>query len=128
MVTQEQDTKIPGNWPGTAGEYMAFSALVRAGKQPGVDFSYRSGTQGRRMESDIEIDFKFHNPPDLALQVQESLYNHHSGLETRGRDILSKAQLSGSGVNLIFLDHDKLVQDPDWLISEALQYRDHSWE
>ena len=126
MVTS-QEQKIPSDWPGTEGEYIAFTALLRAGKQSGRDFSYRPGTQGGRMESDIEINFKFHNPPDLALQVQEPFYAHHSGIESKGRDIMAKAQLIGSGIKLIFLEYDKLTQDPDWIISEALQYRDHSW-
>ena len=126
MVTRQEE-KIPSNWPGTEGEYIAFQAIVRAGKEPNTDFSYRPGIQGSRMESDIEVNFRFHNPSDLALQVQEPFYAHHSGIESKGRDIMAKAQLIGSGINLIFLEYDKLSQDPDWIISEALQYRDHSW-
>ena len=122
-----QAIEVPEGWPGTDGEYVAFSALTRAGKEPGRDFSFRSSMQGRRLETDVEVNFIFHDPPDLAFQVQESFYNHHSGLETRGRDILARAQLAGSGVRLIFLDYDKLTQDPDWLIEEALRYHDHSW-
>ena len=126
MTTRE--SLAPDDWAGTEGEYVAFDALTRAGKQPGRDFSYRASSQGRRLESDVEVNFLFFNPPDLAMQVQESFYNHHSGLETRGRDILARAQLAGNGVSLIFLDYDKLIQDADWLVSEALRYHDHSWE
>ena len=121
-----EQSKVPSGWPGSTASYAAYEALVRQGKQPGADFSYNPPTQGRRIDSDIEVDFLFSNPSDLAMQVQEGFYTHHSGIATHGRDILNKAQLAGFGKKLIMLEHDQLMQDPDWLISEALQYRDHS--
>ena len=78
------------------------------------------------METDIEVDFTL--PPDLALQIQESFYDHHSGISSRGTDVMSKAQMAGAGVTMIILNGDRLKQDPEWLIGEALQYRDHSME
>jgi len=126
MTTQQ--AKVPDTWRGSNAAYVAFEALMRAGKEPGRDFSYQPRTQGRRMESGVEVDFSFSNPPDLAMQVQESFYSHHSGVETRGTDVLAKAQLAGLGITLIMLEYDKLIQDPDWVVGEALQYRDHSWE
>jgi len=126
MTTQQ--AKVPDTWRGSNAAYVAFEALMRAGKEPGRDFSYQPRTQGRRMESGVEVDFSFSNPPDLAMQVQESFYSHHSGVETRGTDVLAKAQLAGQGITLIMLEYDKLIQDPDWVVGEALQYRDHSWE
>lgn len=119
---------MPDTWKGSDVAYVAYEALIRAGKEPGRDFSYQSRTQGRRLESSLEVDFSFQNPPNLAMQIQESLYSHPGGIETRGTDVLARAQLAGQGVTLIMLSHEKLQQDPDWLISEALQYRDHSWE
>jgi len=126
MTTQQ--VAVPDNWRGSEASYMAFEALIRAGKEPGKDFSYQPRTQGRRLGMDVEIDFVFQNPPDLAMQVQESFYSHHDGIETRGTDVIARAQLAGQGISLIMLPYDKLVQDPDWLIQEALQYQDHSWE
>jgi hypothetical protein len=125
MTTQKSGTP-PDNWRGSKVAFVAYEALVRAGKQPGRDFSYQPRTQGRRIDLGIEVDFTFNNPPDLAMQVQESFYNHHSGIETRGTDILAKAQLAGQGINLIMLPYEKLMQDPDWVVGQALQYRDHS--
>jgi len=122
QVYTSSATKVPEGWQGSEAAYRAFEALIRAGKEPRRDFSYAP-----RMEGSA-ADFTFANPPDLAMQVQESFYSHHSGIETRGTDMLAKAQLAGRGITLIMLEHDKLIQDPDWLIREALQYRDHSWE
>ena len=70
----------------------------------------------------------FNSPPALAMQVQEPFHSHYSGISTRGTDVMAKVQLAGYGVTLIMLGHEKLMQDPDWLIGEALRYRDHSWE
>jgi hypothetical protein len=126
-MTTQQQSRVPADWPGSDAAFIAFESILKQGKRHGVDFTYQPPTQGRRMDMDMEIDFLFSNPPDLAMQVQEGFYTHHSGIETRSRDILNKAQLAGNGVTLIMLEHDKLIQDPDWLISEALQYRDHSW-
>ena len=126
-MTTSQQTEVPDTWRGSTAAYIAIEAIVRAGKEPGRDFSYQPRTQGNRMGTGTEIDFMFRNPDGLAMQVQESFYSHHSGVETRGTDVLAKAQLAGQGITLIMLEYDKLVQDPDWLIGEALQYRDHSW-
>ena len=88
---------------------------------------YENDIDANRDDMD-EADFAFTNPPDLAMQVQESFYSHRSGIETRGTDVLAKAQLAGRGITLIMLGNDLLMQDPDWLIDEALHYRDHSRE
>ena len=120
MTTQE--ISVPEGWPGSNAAYLAFRALVGAGKVPGRDFTYQPPTQGDRLELGVEGDFVFINPPDLAMQVQESFYGHHRGVETSGTDILAKAQLAGEGVSLILLEHDKLIQDPEGVIEKALQY------
>ena len=120
-------TKTPETWRGSDAAYMAFDALVRAGKQPDVDFTYQPRTN-KGTTGSAEADFMFNSPPDLAMQVQEPFHSHHSGVSTRGTDIMTKVQLAGYGITLIMLGHEKLTQDPDWLIGEALQYRDHSWE
>ena len=120
MTTQE--ISIPQGWPGSNAAYLAYLALVGAGKVPGRDFTYQPRTQGGRLELGHPVDFVFKNPPDLAMQVQESFYEHHDGVETRGTDVLTKAQLAGEGISLILLEHDKLVQDADGVIEKALQY------
>tara|TARA_R100001086_G_C11726741_1_gene228489 strand:+ start:313 stop:690 length:378 start_codon:yes stop_codon:yes gene_type:complete len=122
-----QDT-IPSTWQGSEASYLVHQTLVGLGKEPGRDFRYQPRTDGRRLGMGSEVEFWFTNPPNLAIQVEESFYTHHSGVETRGTDLMAKAQLAGQGVTLIKLDNDRLQQDPDWLIREALQYRDHSQE
>jgi hypothetical protein len=120
-MTTQQAIEVPEGWPGSETAYIAFTALIRAGKQPGRDFVYQPAAERGA------VDFAFLNPPDLAMEVQEGMYADASGAVVRGRDILQKAQLAGSGITLIFLDSNQLRHDPDWLIAEALQYREHSW-
>jgi len=127
MTTQKSGTP-PDNWRGSKVAFVAFEALVRAGKQPGRDFSYQPRTQGARIGMGSDIDFMFRNPPDLAMNIKEPLYSNYNGIETHGTDVLAKAQLASQGVTLIMLDHEKLTQDADWVIGEALKYRDHSLE
>mgnify|MGYP003152720315 FL=1 len=112
----------PQGWPGSEAAWIVYDTITKLGKEPAKDFTYRPRTEGD------DADFTFISPPNLALRVQESFYDHHSGVETRGTDIMKKAQMAGNGVTLITLDHAMLQDDPDWLVSEALQYRDHSME
>jgi hypothetical protein len=127
MVNAPGAAKTPDSWRGSDATYAVFTALIRAGKEPGVDFSYQPRTS-KRSAGVAEADFMFHSPPDLAMQVQEPFHSHHSGISTHGTDVMAKAQLAGYGIVLIMLGYEKLMQDPDWLVSEALQYRDHTWE
>ena len=110
-MTTEQPVLLE-NWQGGEGAYITFGALVRANKQPGLDFDYHPRGRGPG------VDFVFNDPPGLALQVEEQ------GSQIPGR--LLKAQLAGVGRILVVLPYNLLTQDPDWLIEEALQYRDHS--
>tara|TARA_R100000306_G_C4366457_1_gene137873 strand:+ start:549 stop:887 length:339 start_codon:yes stop_codon:yes gene_type:complete len=110
-MTTEQPVLLEG-WQGGEGAYIAFGALVRANKQPGLDFDYHPRGQGP------SVDFVFNDPPGLALQVEEQ------GSQIPA--VLLKAQLAGVGRTLVILKYNLLTQDPDWLIEEALQYRDHS--
>ena len=32
----------------------------------------------------------------------------------------------GAGITVIFIDEDDIMQDPDYYVREALNYRDHS--
>ena len=125
MTTQQQST-IPAGWQGSESTWMVYEALTRRGMEPGVDFDYRPKAQGKRLELDIEVDFML--PPNLALQIQEGFGGHHSGISTRGMDTISRARLGGDGIVMVILQADMIKQDPDWIVSEALQYRDHSME
>ena len=113
---------VPQGWPGSEAAWIVYKTITSLGKEPVKDFTYRPRTAGD------DADCMFSSPPHLALRVQESFYDHHSGVETRGTDIMKKAQMAGEGINLIFLSHAMLQDDPEWLITEALQYRDHSME
>ena len=125
MTTQQ--TELPVGWEGSLPEYIAYTECVRAGKVPGIDFSYQAPLLGGRMtKGGIVLDFEFNNPPDLAVNIQGVYYHYEFGIEQKARDIMAKAQMAGQGITLIFIDEDDLLEDPSYYIDEALNYRDHS--
>ena len=125
MTTQQQT--VPAGWEGSLPEYVAYEAFQRAGKVPGVDFTYQSPLQGGRMEKGGQVlDFLFNDPPDLAVNVQGVYYHYQFGIESRARDIMAREQLLGANITVIFIDEDDIMEDPDYYVREALNYRDHS--
>ena len=122
-----QTPEVPPDWEGSLPEYLAFTALIKLGKDPGVDFTYQSPLMGGRMtKGGAIIDFEFINPPDLAVNVQGVYYHYEFGVEQKARDIITRAQMAGQGVTLVFIDEDDIMQDPEYYVREALNYRDHS--
>jgi len=127
MPIRAEDVELPSSWEGSVPEYITYQALQRAGKQPGVDFTYQSPLLGGRMQKGgLVIDFEFYDPPDLSINVQGVYYHYEFGVETSARDKIAKALLAGDGVTLIFIDEDDLLNDADYYVTEALRYRDHS--
>ena len=123
MVSQQ----LPATWEGSLPEFVAHEAFIRAGKQPGLDFTYQTRFLGGRLDKGgIIIDFLFSNPPDLAVNVQGVYYHYNIGVEQMAVDIMARSQMASLGVRLIFIDDDDLLQDPDYYVREALRYQDHS--
>ena len=115
------ESTIPIEWPGSTSEYIVYDSLSRLGKTSPKDFVYSPKTA-------MSPAFLFYVPSDLAMSTVEPFHDHPNGIELRGSNKIMKAQLAGEGINLIFLSHAILMLDPDWLVGEALQYRDHSME
>ena len=126
MTTQKQQ-QVPANWQGSLPEYLAYRGFEKAGKIPGVDFTYQSPLQGGRMDKGGQVlDFLFSNPPDLAVNVQGVYYHYEFGVETLARDKIGREQMLQSGIHVIFIDEDDIIADTDYYVREALNYRDHS--
>jgi len=127
MAINPATIQIPQGWEGSAPEWIAYEALRKAGKMPGEDFTYQSPLLGGRItKGGVVIDFDFSNPPDLAINIQGVYFHYQFGVETGARDRMARAQLAGEGKSLIFIDDDDLFEDPDYYVTEALRYRDHS--
>ena len=126
MTTQSQQ-QVPANWQGSMPEYVAYLAFERAGKIPGVDFTYQSPLEGGRRDKGGQVlDFLFSDPPDLAVNIQGVYYHYEFGIETLARDKIGREQMLQSGIHVIFIDEDDILADPDYYVREALNYRDHS--
>ena len=128
MTTQAEQLGVPSDWPGSVPEYLVYVSLItRQGKIEGVDFSYQSPLMGGRLDKGgVVIDFLFNNPPDLAINVQGEYYHYGLGATFMQNDIIIRAQMAGQGINLIFIDESDILEDVDYYVRQALNYRDHS--
>ena len=126
-MTTQQLPQLPANWEGSIPEFIAYQAFVKAGKLPGIDFTYQSPLLGGRMtKGGAVLDFEFTNPPDLAVNIQGVYYHYEFGVDQKARDTMTRVQMAGLGITLIFIDEDDLLKDPNYYVGEALNYRDHS--
>ena len=101
--------------------------LLRNNLRPDIDFIYQSRQMGGRVErGGLVLDFSFINPPDLAINVQGVYYHYEQGSVNIAKDLIAREQLASQGVTLIFVDDIDLLENPDYFIKEALNYRDHS--
>lgn len=108
-------------------EVTAFNALRKAGKVPGVDFSFQTKMYGGRIEKGGKIiDFLFINPSDLAINIQGIYYHYEQGAPVIQSDVHTRAFMASEGTTLIFIDEDDILDNADYYVREALEYRDHS--
>ena len=117
-MTTEQSS-MPRWWRGTYPEWIVFNFLESMGKQHRRDFIYQA-------DADDGITFRFINPRDLAINVTGLMHDYESGKDGSSQNYVTKQQMIGLGVHLIFIEDVDLQQDPPYYISEALEYRDHS--
>ena len=115
-MTTEQ---MPQWWQGTHHEWIAFQTLESMGRQHNRDFIYQP-------EPEEKTKFKFINPEDLGINIVGFMQNYESGFDETAINMLSKQQLMGMGIQLIFIEDVDLTQDATYYIEEALKYRDHS--
>ena len=128
MTTQSQQMSVPPDWNGSIPEYLVYQSLIeKQGKQPGIDFTYQSALMGGRLDKGgVVLDFVFIDPPDLAINVQGEYYHYGKGSTVLQNDVIVRQQMAGDGINLIFIDEDDILNNVDYFVREALNYKDHS--
>jgi len=128
MTTQQNQLSAPPGWEGSLPEYLVYRSLTESfGKIEGVDFTYQSSLLGGRLfKGGVVLDFLFTDPPDLAINVQGEYYHYGMGVTFLQNDILVRQQMAGDGINLIFIDENDILNDVDYYVREALNYKDHS--
>ena len=128
MTTQSSQLQAPPNWEGSLPEYLVYRSLIESfGKQEGIDFTYQSSLLGGRLfKGGVILDFFFNNQPDLAINVQVEYYHYGMGATYLQNDIMVRQQMAGEGINLIFIDESDILNDVDYYVREALNYKDHS--
>mgnify|MGYP003126810675 FL=1 len=126
MTTQSQQTK-PEWFAGSEPEWLLYTAFIRLGRQPNVDFIYQSiKFGGPTIIGGRTLDFEFFDPPNLAVNVQGVYYHYELGSGIRQNDVLLRQLVASTGKTLIFVDEDDILEDAMYYASEALQFKDHS--
>jgi hypothetical protein len=128
MTTQAEQLGVPSDWTGSVPEYLVYVSLTtKQNKQEGIDFTYQSPLMGGRLnKGGVVIDFLFTDPPDLAINVQGEYYHYGLGATFMQNDIIIRAQMASEGITLIFIDESDILEDVDYYVRQALNYRDHS--
>ena len=63
---------------------------------------------------------------NLAFAVQGEYFHYTLRGGTRLSDLAAQHELALEGKTLIFIDEGDLLADADYIVREALQFRDHS--
>ena len=127
MTTPAEKLGVPSDWPGSVPEFLVYASLIKQGKVEGVDFNYQSALMGGRLDKGgVVLDFIFSDPPDLAINVQGEYYHYGLGATFIQNDLIVRQQMAGQGINLIFIDESDILEDVDYYVRQALNYRDHS--
>jgi len=127
MTTQAEQLGVPSDWAGSVPEFLVYASLIKQGKIEGVDFTYQSALMGGRLDKGgVVLDFTFYDPPDLAINVQGEYYHYGLGATFIQNDLIVRQQMAGEGINLIFIDESDVLEDVDYYVKEALNYKDHS--
>lgn len=127
-MTTQQTITPPSNWTGSVPEFMVFSSLINTfNKISGIDFSYQNERMGGRLDKGgLILDFIFTNPPDLAINVQGEYYHYGKGKFVMQNDMFARQVIASQGITLIFIDENDILNDVDYYVREALNYKDHS--
>ena len=111
----------------TTPELLCYNMLVELGYSEPEDFTFQTNVFGGRFTRGGQVvDFMFTNPPGLAFSVLGEYYHYRLQGGSTVTDLAAREELALIGVNLVFLDEDDLMTRTRWIVTEALEGRDHS--
>jgi hypothetical protein len=67
------------------------------------------------------VDFLLVFPP-IGINVQ-SLYYHATKAAQRNHDIAVRSTLEGKGIQVVYIDEDEAINDPDGAVADAISGR-----
>jgi|TARA_R110000751_G_scaffold20031_2_gene59164 hypothetical protein len=121
-VARELAPKSWTNRGGSEPEYYIYKALQKRGLIEGTDFVYQSPQAGGRMQlGGAVVDFLLVFPP-IGINVQ-SLYYHATKAAQRNHDIAVRSTLEGKGIQVVYIDEDEAINDPDGAVADAISGR-----
>lgn len=107
------------------GIYWALTQRLR--KVDGVDFVYRR-TAGllASLSERTQLDFMMLDGSQIAIEVQGIYWHYGQGGKKIADDLVRAGLLSGRW-NIVDIDEDDALRDPEHYTREALQGHDHSY-
>lgn len=131
MVTQVTQTnaagqalpRVPEWWINQRGgsdlEYYVYRAILKTGRQEGVDFVYQNRFFGGKISrGGAVVDFLIFSP-EVGINVQ-SLYYHGTSAAQRAHDKLQRIALESSGLRVAYISEEDAINRPDEAVREAI--------
>ena len=102
----------PTHWAGSLPEWALYWAHLRLGLRDGIEFTYQAPALGGRTQAGgAVIDF-MENDVGIAIRVQGLHFHDYAGGDRRSFDILQQLSLEQSGIRVIDLRDDTILQSP----------------
>ena len=125
MKAQEPAGDPPPTWAGTRPEWAVQYGLEHNGLVDGLDFVYQARLPGVGAGYYSTIDFLVPSF-GIGIEVQGKYWHYGQGSTKIFTDIFRVSAFAGQGINVIFIDEQDALVDPQYYVKEALQGNDHS--
>lgn len=114
----------PDDFEGTRPEWAIYWATQKLGYVEGIDFTFQARLRGVEISYYSTIDFLFNYPDKVGIEIQGSFW--HSRGEDRAKDLLRKIQFASEGIEIVYIDEDKALNNPIFYLKDALKGISHS--
>lgn len=114
----------------TKPEWYVYWALTQLDKVPHVDFEFGSSDkiQFNAGLSDVtQLDFRMIDGSKIAMEIQGIFWHYEQGSSKIQADNYRRSVIEQSGWVVVFLDEDRVLDDPLYLVREALKGNEHNF-
>ena len=112
----------------TKPEWYVNWGLQRNGKKNGLDYNYRGEVKFLpSLATATQLDFTMIDGSQIAIEVQGVHWHYELGFDKIAQDRIRRTELVSAGWQVIQIDEDDALRDPEYYVREALSGRDHSY-
>ena len=116
----------PETFDGSSLEWIVYNVLIALDRVPGIDFAHQYVFDGGRLvRGGLVADFYFFNERAVWL-VQGTYYHYRTRSLTATAQIQAAAFLRHGITTVIFIDEEDVLEDPFYIVREALLGFSHS--